>query len=56
MMYRSLTQLTAVLMVGLGIAMIAVTLWHGPTGVGLVVGVLFVVAGAGRLWMLRRRS
>jgi hypothetical protein len=54
-MYRQITQLTALLMVGLGIAMLAVTLWHGG-GVGLVLGVLFVLAGAGRLWLLRRRA
>jgi hypothetical protein len=53
-MYRAVTQLTAALMVGLGVAMLAVTLWHGG-GVGLILGVLFVLAGAGRLWLLRRR-
>ncbi|MGZ4291374.1 MAG: hypothetical protein ACXVQQ_02145 [Gaiellaceae bacterium] len=55
MMYRSLTQLTALLMVALGIAMFVVTLWHGG-GVGLLLGGLFVLAGAGRLWLVRRRS
>jgi len=54
-MYRSLTQLTALLMVALGIAMFVVTLWHGG-GVGLVLGVLFAVAGVGRLWLLRRKA
>jgi hypothetical protein len=54
-MYRSFTQVTAVLMVVLGIAMLVVTLTHGA-GVGLVLGVLFVAAGLGRLWILRRRS
>ena len=53
MIYRSLTQLTAIVLVGLGLAMLAVTLWHGG-GVGLVIGVLFVAAGLGRLWLLRR--
>jgi hypothetical protein len=51
--YRSLTQLSAIVLVGLGLAMLAVTLWHGG-GVGLLVGVLFVVAGLGRLYLLRR--
>jgi hypothetical protein len=54
MMYRSLTQLTSILMIGLGIAILVVTLWHGG-GVGVLIGVLFVAAGAGRLWILRRR-
>ena len=54
MMYRSLTQLTSTLMIGLGIAILVVTLWHGG-GVGVLIGVLFVAAGAGRLWIMRRR-
>jgi hypothetical protein len=53
-MYRSLTQLTSLLLVGLGIAMIVVTAVHGG-GVGILLGVLFVLAGAGRLWVVRRR-
>lgn len=53
-MYRSVTQLTALLMVGLGVAMLAVTALHGG-GVGLILGALFVAAGLGRLWMLRVR-
>ena len=55
MMYRQLTLLTAVLMIGLGLAMEIVTLRHGG-GVGLILGLLFIVAGAGRIWMLRRRA
>jgi hypothetical protein len=53
-MYRSLTQLTALLLVALGLTMIVVTLWHGG-GVGILLGVLFMLAGAGRLWLARRR-
>jgi hypothetical protein len=53
MMYRSLMQLTAGLMIGLGVAIVAVTLWYGG-GVGVLIGVLFVAAGAGRIWLLRR--
>jgi len=52
--HRSLTQLTSVLLVGLGVAMVAVTVAHGG-GVGVLLGVLFVLAGAGRLLLLRRR-
>ena len=52
-MYRSLTQLTAVLMIGLGTAILAVTLWYGG-GVGVVIGALFIAAGIGRVWLLRR--
>jgi uncharacterized membrane protein HdeD (DUF308 family) len=55
MIYRSLTQLISVLLIALGVTMLVVTLWHG-VGVGLVLGALFVVAGAGRLYVLRRRE
>jgi hypothetical protein len=54
-MYRTLTTISASLLVALGLAMLVVTLWHGG-GVGLVLGVLFIAAGLGRLWLLRRRS
>ena len=53
-MYRSLTRLTALLLVALGVTMLVVTARHGG-GVGLLLGTLFVLAGAGRLWLLRRR-
>jgi hypothetical protein len=39
----------------LGVALIAVTLAHGGGGVGILLGVLFLAAGAGRLFLLRRR-
>ena len=55
MMYRHVTRLTAYLMIVLGVTMWVVTLTHG-IGVGLLLGTLFIVAGAGRLWMLRRRE
>ena len=54
-MYRTMTQLIAALTIALGVTMLAVTLWHGG-GVGLILGALFVAAGAGRFWLLRRRS
>jgi hypothetical protein len=54
-MYRTLTRISAFLLVALGVAMFVVTLWHGG-GVGLVLGALFVAAGAGRLFLLRRRA
>ena len=55
-MYRNLTQLTALLMVALGIAMLAVTLAHGGGTAGILLGLLFVGAGAGRIYLLRRRA
>jgi hypothetical protein len=44
-------------MVGLGIALIAVTLSRGggPLASGIVIGVLFMLAGGGRLWAQRHR-
>jgi hypothetical protein len=51
------TAVMSLLMIGLGVAMIAVTLANGggPVALGLVIGVLFVAAGGGRLWVSRRR-
>jgi hypothetical protein len=52
-----ITAILSGLMVLLGVAMIVQTLagGGGPLAVGLVLGVLFVAAGAGRLWAERRR-
>jgi hypothetical protein len=52
--YRQLTTLTALVMVTLGVAMIAVTIAHG-LGVGIILGLLFIAAGVGRLYVLRGR-
>ena len=51
------TTLLSAIMVVLGVAMIAVTLTNGggPAAFGIVIGLLFVAAGGGRLWVLRRR-
>jgi hypothetical protein len=54
------TAATAVmsgLMIALGVAMIVVTLSRGggPVAYGIVVGLLFIAAGGGRLWAQRRR-
>ena len=53
----AVTALMSVLMVVLGVAMIAVTLVRGggPVAYGIVIGLLFVAAGGGRLWAQRRR-
>ena len=55
MIYRNLVTGMALLMVVLGLAMIAVTLTRG-FGVGILLGALFIAAGAGRLWMLHGRA
>ena len=53
----SVTVALSLAMVGLGIAMIVVTLTHGGGAIasGVVIGLLFVLAGGGRLWTQRRR-
>ena len=54
-MYRTLTTISASLLVALGLVMLVVTSWHGG-GVGVLLGLLFVAAGAGRLYLLRKRA
>ena len=52
-----LTLLLSTLMVLIGVAMIvqAIAGGGGPLAVGVVLGLLFVAAGAGRLFAERRR-
>ena len=51
------TLLLSGLLVLIGVAMIVRTLaaGGGPLAMGIVLGVLFTAAGAGRLWVERRR-
>jgi hypothetical protein len=46
------------LLVFLGVAMLVRTLsaGGGPLSIGVLLGVLFVAAGVGRLWVARRAS
>jgi hypothetical protein len=53
--YQGLVTFMALAMILLGLAMLTITLLHG-FGVGVILGVLFVAAGVGRLLMLRRRT
>jgi hypothetical protein len=52
-----ITGLLSGLMLVIGLALIARTIagGGGPVAVGVVMGLLFVAAGAGRLWAERRR-
>jgi hypothetical protein len=54
---NAITLVMSVLMIGLGVAMIAVTLSNGGGAVafGIIIGLLFVLAGGGCLWVQRRR-
>jgi hypothetical protein len=52
--YRAGTALLALVIAGLGVALLVrAAIDRAP--VGVLVGALFVVAGAGRLYLLRRR-
>jgi prolipoprotein diacylglyceryltransferase len=55
---RALTRLTSALMVFIGLLILARTIQAGggPTAFGILFGVLFVAAGAGRLYVERRRE
>jgi hypothetical protein len=57
LMYRELTRVLALATILVGVAMIVTTARHGG-GVGYFLGALFVLAGAGRLYLvgLRRRG
>jgi hypothetical protein len=53
----AITLVLSLAMVAIGVAMIGVTLSRGggPAAFGIVVGLLFIAAGGGRLWIQRRR-
>jgi DNA-binding transcriptional LysR family regulator len=51
----TVSSLLALVVIGLGIALLATTLAEGGGQVGVLIGVLFVVAGCGRLYLARRR-
>ncbi len=51
--YRRATVVLAVLTVALGVALVAATLAQGSGGIGILLGLLFVAAGAGRLYVAR---
>jgi hypothetical protein len=52
--YRGAAVVLSSLMLALGVAMVAVTLVHG-FGIGVVLGALFIAAGGGRLYLMRRQ-
>ena len=53
-LYRSVVAVLALLFVGLGVALLAVTAAHGGGVLGFLLGGLFVALGVGRLTLLRR--
>jgi hypothetical protein len=57
--YRAVTRLFAVIIVGFGVAIVVVTLANGggPASFGFLIGLVFVGLGIGRLYLsLRARS
>jgi hypothetical protein len=56
--HRGATAVLSTAMLVIGVAMIVSTLARGggPLAIGLILGVLFTLVGAGRLWVLRRTS
>ncbi|HWB23318.1 MAG TPA: hypothetical protein VG652_10560 [Gaiellaceae bacterium] len=53
--YGVLTLALALVMIGLGLAIVAIALARGGGTVGVILGFLFVAAGAGRLYVLGKR-
>jgi hypothetical protein len=53
---RAVTRVMSVAMIVIGIALIVVTIVHGggAAATGILVGLLFVLAGAGRLYLVSR--
>jgi hypothetical protein len=54
--YRNAAVVLAVVTAVLGVALIASTLVQGGGGLGILLGVLFVAAGVGRLYLMRVRG
>ena len=54
-MYRDLVSAFGLIAIGLGVALIVRTAIAGG-GVGIVIGLLFIALGAGRLYLLRRKD
>jgi hypothetical protein len=53
--HAGVTTVFSLVILGLGVALLARTAAAGGGEVGYVLGVLFVFAGAGRLYLSRRR-
>jgi hypothetical protein len=54
-MQRAVVSGFGLAFVAIGVAIIVVTTIHGGGVVGYLLGPLFIAAGAGRLYLLRRR-
>jgi hypothetical protein len=56
--YRGVTRIFAVIIVGFGLTIVIVTLAHGggPASFGVLIGILFSLLGAGRLYLSLRKD
>ena len=56
--YQGSVRALSLLFVGLGLAILAITLANGggPLSVGVFIGVAFAAVGVGRLWVSARMS
>jgi hypothetical protein len=54
--YRGSVRALSLVMLGLGIAILALTLASGggPLSLGILLGLAFLAVGAGRLWLASR--
>ena len=53
-LYRGMVALLALLFVGIGVALLAVTAAHGGGVLGFLLGGMFIALGVGRLTLLRK--
>lgn len=55
--YRGVTRLFAMIILGFGLAIVIVTVANGggPLSSGVLIGVLFTLLGAGRLYLALRK-
>jgi hypothetical protein len=53
-LYRTVVGVLALVFIGIGIALLAVTAANGGGVLGFLLGALFIALGVGRLTLLRR--
>ena len=53
-LYRAVTRIFSVVIIGLGVAILAVTVSHGGGATGFLIGTLFTALGVARLYLALR--
>jgi hypothetical protein len=56
--YRGVTRVFAAIIVAFGLTIVIVTIVHGggPTSFGVLIGIVFCLLGAGRLYLSLRKE